>query len=260
MNADVFDLGHVVRCDTLLRPPTDDPTTRRHPPPRPPPPFHTSPIGLVDVTFVHPSTTSTAGEGGLHNVTLLVPWRERTALVGPVGSGKTTALRLLLGLHVPQRGDAYYDGCWFADWPSLQPVRRAIGYVPQQPLLFDRTILENVLCGHPTPSEPAVREQAIGLLRDAGFSEDRLHFRVGKGGMALSGGQRQLVWCARVFLQDPVVLILDEPTASMDTACADRLLDMLDRLMLGRTVLFVSHDPRLLNRASRQVELQSQKK
>lgn len=189
--------------------------------------------------------------------------------------------RLLLGLYVPDAGDqgwwcvvcmcvcmcvhqnlvddAYFDGRWFGDWPSLQSMRHAIGYVPQQPVLFDQTLMENVLYGQPSSccSATTVRERASALLAEVGFPPERWHQRVGKGGLALSGGQRQIVWCIRVLLQNPLVLLMDEPTASMDQASAAVLLRLLDRLMDNRTVVFASHDPNLLGFATHSVPVGS---
>ena len=102
-----------------------------------------------------------------------------------------------------------------------------------------------------------MRDRAASLLAEVGFSPERWHQPVGKGGLALSGGQRQLVWCIRVLLQDPVVLLMDEPTASMDRASTAGLLRLLERLMKDRTVLFTSHDPHLLPFATHTVSMPS---
>lgn len=109
----------------------------------------------------------------------ILPWNARVSLVGPVGCGKTTVLcrgpgcmvgplvpRLLMGLHVPDAGDAYFHGKWYSEWPSLQPVRHALGYIPQNPVLFDRTLLENVLYGQPQTTRAAAQERAMVLLTE----------------------------------------------------------------------------------------------
>lgn len=264
INADVLDVGRLVWCERLLRQSDDEHRwqqqhrrRRRHPPGTraAPPAADESPLGLVDVTFAYRRLVTAAGGAPvlLRDFTLVVRRGERLALTGPVGCGKTTVLRLLLGMYTPDRGDAYFQGKWYTDWDSLWSIRRCLGYVPQQPVLRDQTLLENALYGHAHPDDADVRRRATDLLREMGFAEDRLHRRVGKGGATLSGGQRQLVWCVRVFLQDPEVVLMDEPTASLDDDATTNLLDILDRLMVGRTVVFVSHDARLLKRATRTV-------
>jgi ABC-type multidrug transport system fused ATPase/permease subunit len=166
---------------------------------------------------------SFAGDGGrneiLRDYTVRFETGQRTALVGNVGSGKTTILRLLLGLYTPTTGDVYYDGLWYSQ-SDLSRVRRAIGYIPQHPMLFDSTVLENVLYGSEdrvSPAEAVAMLEETGLLLQLSQGADT---NVGKGGQRLSGGQRQMVWCIRVLLQNPPVLVMDEPTASMDSASA----------------------------------------
>lgn len=253
VHSDILDVGQLAECDRIFGggpAPGQRQAPRTPPPGRAPPPADRYALGLVDVTFAHG-----AGAGGVRGLTVHFERGERTALVGPVGAGKTTVLRLLLGLHVPAPGgDAYYDGRWYADQP-LAGVRRAVGYVPQQPVLFDRSVLDNVRYGsEDRVSVPA----ATALLEESGLAArlpEGVSTRAGKGGQRLSGGQRQLVWCLRVLLQAPAVLLMDEPTASMDAATRETLLVLLDRLMRGRTVVFVSHDPALVAAATRRVAL-----
>lgn len=264
VQADIFDMGHLVQCDLLFGELPEDndhedvePSMADHHPPAPPAdgPYA---LGLVNVCFRY-------GGGGTHTTTphvlqdrtLHFERGERTVLMGPVGCGKTTVLRLLLGLHRPQpgAGDAYWEGQWYRAH-DVRRIRRAFGYVPQHPVLFDRSVLDNVLYGnHDTPAK---REQAEALLHETGLATrlvGGVHAPAGKAGLNLSGGQRQLVWCMRVLLQDPRVLIMDEPTASMDVGTKDLLLGLLDRLMAGRTVVYVSHDPYLIQRATREVRM-----
>lgn len=211
LQADIFDMGHLVQCDALFR--DEQPAKRKQQQHRPrlavrPPPADRYSLGMVNVTFAHrirahtsSMTTATAsshtwGAPVLRDCTLHFERGERTALMGRIGSGKTTVLRILLGLHVPQQGDAYWDGEWYAE-RHLRQIRRAIGYVPQHPVLFDRTVLENVLYGN---EERVSAAAATRLVEEVGLAQrlpDGVHTRVGKGGLQLSGGQRQLVWCLR---------------------------------------------------------------
>lgn len=257
LQADIFDTGHLVRCDQLFRGTGDDHDHHRGRPTAllddPVPDTATYELGLVRVDFAYGGAGATPV---LTDCTLHFQRGERIALVGPVGSGKSTVLRLLLGLYVPRAGDCYCGGQWYAAPGHLGEVRRRIGYVPQVPVLFDRSVLDNVMYGNEDRVDPRA---AADLIAEVGLA-DRLqphgvHTRAGKGGMHLSGGQRQLVWCLRVLLQDPPVLLMDEPTAAMDADTTDLLLALLDRLMHGRTVVLVSHDPRLVDRATRRIQM-----
>lgn len=256
IQTDIFDTGHLVQCEALFgdHDNNDDGRGRggrRRPPPPLPTPPRADGLGLVDVDFAY--------DGGgrrpvLRGCTLHFERGERTVLLGPVGSGKTTVLRILLGLYVPHRGDAYWDGRWYGGGGGrgVDDLRRSLGYVPQVPVLFDRTVLENVLYGNEDRVDAVAT--ATALIESTGLAAalgvHGVHTRAGKGGLHLSGGQRQLVWCLRVLLQDPPVLIMDEPTASMDADTKDLLLSLLDRLMRGRTVVFVSHDAYLVDHAA----------
>lgn len=251
---DIVDVGQLAACDRIFGGETTPPMPRVPPAGESPPPSDRYACGLVNVTFVH---ATGAGAGGVRGLTVHFERGERTALLGPVGAGKTTVLHLLLGLHAPEPGgDAYYAGRWYADQP-LATVRQAIGYVPQQPTLFNRSVLDNVMYGNEGRVTPAAAAALIVETGLAGRLVDGVHTAAGKGGQRLSGGQRQLVWCLRVLLQDPDVLVMDEPTASMDTKTRAMLLALLDRLMRNRTVIIVSHDPELVAATTRSVILES---
>ena len=241
---DIFDMGFVHRCTDVFEPSRD---TRRRPAMVGVPAPRDTLLGLVDVTFAYPE-----GRRVLHRASLHFEAGQSTCLTGCNGSGKSTVLRILLGLHIPEAGDAYYDGQWYGTL-GTQAVRRSIGYIPQSAVLFDRTVLENVMYG-----TEADEGRALELIDSSGLGPKLsrgAHTRVGKGGMHLSGGERQMVWCMRVLLQDPPVVVMDEPTAAMDTGSKGILLDMLARLMARRTVIFVTHDPVLEAYATRRVSL-----
>ena len=241
---DIFDMGFVHRCTDVFRTPADAP--RRSPMVGVPVPSD-SLLGLVGVTFAYPQ-----GRRVLHNASLHFESGQSTCLGGCNGSGKSTVLRILLGLHIPEAGDAYYDGRWYGAM-GTPAVRRAIGYIPQSVVLFDRTVLENVRYG-----TEASEADALRLIESSGLGARLIqgaHTRVGKGGMHLSGGERQMVWCMRVLLQNPPVVVMDEPTAAMDQDSKGILLGMLSRIMAGRTVVFVTHDPVLEAQATRRIAM-----
>lgn len=178
----------------------------------------------------------------LAGFTLEVPPGKVTALVGKSGAGKTTVASLLFRLYEPQRGDIEIDGV------ALKSIRREelrehIGLVPQESILFNGTIRENILYGRLGASDEEVERAA----KDANVSEfveefpDRYETMVGERGITLSGGQRQRVAIARALLKDPKILVLDEATSSLDTRSETLVRQALDRLMTGRTTLVIAH-------------------
>ncbi|MEV7466670.1 thiol reductant ABC exporter subunit CydD [Streptomyces kronopolitis] len=181
---------------------------------------------------------------------------ETVALVGPSGAGKSTLLSVLLGFTAPAAGRALVDG---RDIASLEPEswRQRIAWVPQQPHLFAGSIAENVRLARPDADEAAVR----AALADAGALDfvdalpEGTASRLGESGAGLSAGQRQRLALARAFLADRPILLLDEPTASLDGATEEAVVAAVRRLAAGRTVLLVVHRPALLAVADRVVRL-----
>jgi ABC-type multidrug transport system fused ATPase/permease subunit len=237
----VFDLGSVSNVDATL---AALPATPRYilDPTLAPPLAVKSVIGIQNVTFTYKNKRI------LNDITLNFVTGKCTALVGAIGCGKSTIMKLLLGFHIPERGDAYLNGSWYRDL-SIHDVRQQVGYVPQNPVLFNDTVMYNIKYGNSDITD----EEVMDIVGNLGLSSDFLERDVGKGGMHLSGGQRQLVWCLRVFLKNPDVLLLDEPTASMDRESKDILLVLLSTLMKDRTVIIVTHDSYLLEHVDEKV-------
>jgi len=240
----VFDLGVLTSVDDIIKMTAKDDKVREKMPGRPPEGYA---LGMVGVSFGYGKKKT------FENYSVGFERGQRTVIVGPVGKGKSTLLKLLLGFHVPDKGDVFLGDKWYSEL-ELTEVRKRVGYIPQHPILFNNTVLFNVRYGneHMTEEEVATFIKSVGL---ADKLEHGANTRVGKGGLNLSGGQRQLVWCLRVMLQNPEVLIMDEPTASMDDATKDLLLDMMNRMMEGKTVVFVSHDPYLIKMGTRRLEV-----
>ncbi|WP_435240642.1 thiol reductant ABC exporter subunit CydD [Streptomyces cucumeris] len=181
---------------------------------------------------------------------------ETVAVVGPSGAGKSTLLNAVLGFAEPSAGRILLGG---QDLKSLDPEswRRQIAWVPQRPYLFAGTIAENVRLARPDADDPAVR----AALRDAGALDfvtalpEGTATRLGELGSGLSAGQRQRIALARAFLADRPVLLLDEPTASLDGETEAAVVAAVRRLAAGRTVLMVVHRPALLPLADRVLSL-----
>ena len=182
----------------------------------------------------------------LDKVTLHIRPHERVAIVGSIGSGKTTLLRMLMRFREPTSGRIYLDGTDIQDL-RLRDLRARVGYANQHPILFDRTILENLLYGT-DPTDKSIEARARQLLSEVGLGDafPSLHASVGKNGGRLSGGQRQIIQLVRTLLWDPEVLVLDEVTTSLDAETKAKLMTLLARMAAGRTVILVSHDDELI--------------
>ena len=194
----------------------------------------------------------------LSDVTLTFEAGTVTALDGPIGCGKSTVLRLLSALTRPTSGDVYLGGVPYSEI-GLAGVRHLVGYMPQDAVLFDRTAGENMIYGAPPGTTEAVAER---VARELGLWDalspglpQGTSTQVGKGGSRLSGGQRQLIWFIRLAIRDPPVLVLDEPTASMDADTRDALIGAIARTMQQKTIVMATHDPGLAKFAERILEL-----
>lgn len=196
-------------------------------------------ISLCDVTFSYPSHPEGVALAGF---SLAVRPGEHVALVGPSGAGKTTVFQLLLRFYDPQGGSVRIDG---VDVQEADPaeVRRRIAVVPQEPVVFAGTVMENVRYGRPDASDEEVRA-ACDAACATEFVErlpSRYDSFLGERGVRLSGGQRQRLAIARAVLADRPILLLDEATSALD-AESERMVQLaLERLMSRRTTLVIAH-------------------
>ncbi|KQX37430.1 ABC transporter [Streptomyces sp. Root63] len=210
-------------------------------------------LELAGVTVRHEGRA----EPSLDSASLTVEPGETVALVGPSGVGKSTLLNVLLGFAVPDEGHVRVGGRDLGDL-DLERWRSRIAWVPQRPHLFADTIAENVRLARPDADDEAV----LTALRDAGAYDfvaalpDGVRTALGEDGAGLSAGQRQRLALARAFLADRPLLLLDEPTASLDGESEAGIVDAVRRLAAGRTVLLVVHRPALLAVADRVVTLE----
>ena len=179
-------------------------------------------------------------------------------MVGSSGAGKTTLVNLLLRLYTPSGGGIYLNGIDLQDY-SLDEVHRQVSVVSQSSYLFDATIRQNILLGNPEAGQDRLAEvcrlaQLDRFIADLPQGYDTW---VGEHGLRLSGGERQRVVIARTLLQEPLMLILDEPANNLDTLTAANLLDLVFELWKDRSILMVTHDLRGLERFNEILVMQS---
>ncbi|OXY81953.1 type I secretion system permease/ATPase [Oceanimonas doudoroffii] len=205
------------------------------------------------VNFRYPGS----GQDVLSNVSLHIRPGEKVAVIGRIGSGKTTLERLVAGLYQPTQGAIRIDGI---DMHQLQPavLRSNMGCVPQDVTLFYGTIRDNIVIANPLADEAAVLSAAerAGVTLFTNQDPDGLDRQVGEGGRLLSGGQRQAVAIARALLNDPVMLILDEPTSNMDNRSELHVRQQLQRLDAHQTLLLVTHRTSMLEVVNRIIVLE----
>ncbi|HZM63556.1 MAG TPA: ABC transporter ATP-binding protein [Candidatus Saccharimonadales bacterium] len=197
-------------------------------------------IDFVDVDFNHPE--SGEKHGLFRKLNVAVQAGEKIGLVGHSGSGKTTFTKLLLRFNDVDSGQITIDGQNIAS-VTQDDLRRAIAYVPQEPLLFHRTIRENIAYGNPGATKKQVetaakKAHAHDFIQKLAKGYDTL---VGERGVKLSGGQRQRIAIARAILKDAPILVLDEATSALDSENEKLIQSALWELMAGRTAIVIAH-------------------
>lgn len=194
----------------------------------------------------------------LKNINFRVNAGEQLAIVGPSGAGKSTITSLLLRFYDPTEGSILIDGKNARDFP-LSNYRSLFGIVPQEVILFNGTIRENIGYGDPEASEEDIRlaaKRANALEFIEAFPEG-MDTLVGERGVQLSGGQRQRIAIARALLRNPAILILDEATSSLDSESEGLVQSALDELMKGRTAVVIAHRFSTIRNADRIIVLEN---
>jgi ATP-binding cassette, subfamily B, bacterial len=183
------------------------------------------------------------GKDVLRQVSFAVSPGQRLALVGASGAGKSTIVSLILRLYEPQEGAIFIDGVEIQRF-SRESLRRQIGLVLQQSILFGATIRENIAYGKPEASLEEIVTAARAANADEFIRalEDGYDTVIGERGATLSGGQRQRIAIARALIRNAPILVLDEPMAGLDVESEAKVRQALNRLMTGRTCLMITHD------------------
>ncbi|MBV7540299.1 ATP-binding cassette domain-containing protein [Acidovorax sp. sic0104] len=198
---------------------------------------------LQDVAFAYGQ-----GPAAVSLQNLVIHAGEKVAVIGPIGSGKSSLLKLLAGLYRPTAGRVLIDSLDLAQ-VNPQVVSQHIGYLQQEHRLFQGTLRENLLIGLPDPGDDVMQEalKRSGLVHLVAGHPRGLDLPIHEGGKGLSGGQRQLVAFTRLLLTRPRVLLLDEPTANMDSAQEKRCLTVLaEEVGADKTLIVVTHKPSVL--------------
>lgn len=190
----------------------------------------------------HVSFSYEAGNPVLTDLNFVAEPGQTIALVGPSGSGKTTIANLLPRFYDVTGGGIYIDGVDIRD-STISSLREHIGLVPQDTLLFNTTIKENILYGRLDATDKEVWEavKAANAEKFIRGLPNGIETKVGDRGLVLSGGQRQRIAIARAILKDPAILILDEATSALDTESEKIVQDALEKLMVGRTSFVIAH-------------------
>lgn len=178
----------------------------------------------------------------LNNINFLIKRGEHVVIVGPIGSGKSTIIKLLMGYNKLLMGNITIN---LIKIENIKNVRQYIYYIPQKPKLFNRTLYKNITYGLPTPP---TKENILTLLKQLELTNliepftKKMDEKVGIDGNNLSGGQKQIVWLLRAFYRDKSIIILDEPTSSLDQENKTLLIKNIKKLCIGKTLIVISHD------------------
>lgn len=209
-------------------------------------------VEFKNVTFAYADQQTPA----LSNLSFTIKQGEKVGIVGRMGSGKSTLQRLILDFYQPVEGAILMDG---TDMNQIDPteLRRNIGYVPQDIMLFNGSIRDNIIIGDPQADDQSVLRAAAlsGLDEFVNQHPHGFDLQVGERGMNLSGGQRQAIAISRALLHDPSILLLDEPTNAMDTTTENNFLVRLESIFQDKTLILVTHKTSMLRLVNRLIVL-----
>jgi len=190
-----------------------------------------------DVSFTYGDS-----DRGLHSLSFNIPPGTKVGIVGATGAGKTTLLNLVMRFYDPTSGQVLLDGKDIREY-RIADLRRQFGVVLQEPVLFAASIAENIAYGRPEASDEEIIEAAKAAASHQFISTlpEGYETQAGERGSRISGGERQRISLARAFLRNSPILILDEPTSSVDIHTEATIMEATERLMAGRTTFMIAH-------------------
>ena len=185
----------------------------------------------------------------LQNINWKINRYDKIALTGNIGSGKSTLLKILLKIYEPESGSVYVNGKCYSN-VSIKMVHKFISFMPQNCVLFNRSLIENIQYGN---KNKITKDDIIRLLKSNNITtfdnlSNGLDTLCGKNGNNLSGGQRQLVWFIRIYYSESSIVLLDEPTSSLDEKSKEMLLNLINVLLKDKTTIIITHDPYMINK------------
>jgi ABC-type multidrug transport system fused ATPase/permease subunit len=210
-------------------------------------------IVFKDVYFKYP----TADNYLFSKLNLHIKPNQSLGIIGQIGSGKTTIIKLLMKFNIHNRGQILIDNQEIKSFSS-EDIRTHISYVPQTPKLFNRSVIENIIYGADHPIE--AKKKAMDLIKTLELESmikalpKGLDTVAGKNGEKLSGGQRQTVFLLRSLLRDNKIIILDEPTSALDNQSREKIFNIIRKLMENKTLIAITHDLELLKIVDRTIE------
>lgn len=245
-----YDYGIMKKMENLVKLPSTNLTELNKPS------FNNIEIKFKDIYFKYPDTQRYI----LNGINLHIKFGDRIAIVGEIGSGKSTILRLIMKLFSPEKGTITLNNTDYKNVSHIDLFSN-IGYMPQSPVLFNRSIMANIKYGR----EHIDDKEIIKLLKEFDVYEQftnldkGLYTKIGKGGSKISGGQKQIIWFLRILLKNPPLIILDEPTASLDINTKKIMSTLIEKVLLNKTIVMVTHDDFLIKFAKRKIELNNGK-
>jgi ABC-type bacteriocin/lantibiotic exporter with double-glycine peptidase domain len=189
----------------------------------------------------------------LHGINVHFPQGKKTLILGQIGSGKSTLLNILTKNQTISKGNIYYEGVSIKD---ISEIKQQIYFVPQSPILLNRTIYENIIYGINKQIE---ENEILDVMKQFGLNNflaklpKGLHTKVGLLGSNLSGGQRQVIWLIKLYFVDPEYIFMDEPTSAIDEDSKTIIYDMFHKILKNKTVIMITHDINLTQLADKMV-------
>jgi ABC-type bacteriocin/lantibiotic exporter with double-glycine peptidase domain len=246
VESSAYDYGIMIKMKTLVKLPTQKLMGLEQPK------FKHMDIKFKNVYFKYPGSKKYILKG----INFNIKNRDRIAVVGDIGSGKSTITRLIMKLYNPDSGDIVINDINYKTISHIDLFSN-IGYMPQNPVLFNRSIMDNIKYGREHIDDKVIIKllKEFDVYRQFTNLDNGLYTKIGKGGSKISGGQKQIIWFLRIFLKNPPLLVLDEPTASLDINTKKIMSRLIERVLLNKTIIMITHDEFLMKFAKRKLEL-----